>query len=92
MQYILSTILIAAGLTILSACHNPQPEADNLLLQAEQLMDEHPDSALLLIDSIFYPEKSLNKEDYMRYSVSRVRARYKNWLPIYEHTLIFKDR
>jgi hypothetical protein len=48
-----------------------------MLQKAEQLIDEYPDSALLLIDSIFYPEKSLNNEDYMRYLVRLVQAKKK---------------
>lgn len=92
MNRIVCTILIVAGLSFLSACNNPQPEANKLLTQAEQLMDDHPDSAMLLIDSIFYPEKSFNKKDYMRYWVARVQARYKNYVPVTEDTFIFEAR
>jgi len=81
-------LLIPLASTMLS-CSNPQPQATILLTQAEQLMDSHPDSAILLIDSIFYPGKSFSKKDYMRYWVARVQARYKNHLPVKEDTLIF---
>ena len=74
---------------LLFSCRNPQPEASQLLARAITLVDENPDSALRLIDSIFYPEESLNKEAYMRYLVTQVQARYKNYLPIQEDTLIF---
>ncbi|MEA4916260.1 tetratricopeptide repeat protein [Proteiniphilum sp.] len=89
MKFTYHICLLVWIITAMLSCGNPQPYATKLLAQAEQLIDEHPDSALLLIDSIFYPEKSLSKEEYMRYSVARVRTRYKNYLPIYEDTLIF---
>ena len=76
----------------LASCSNPQPEAITLLKAAEQLADTRPDSAMQLIDSIFYPDKSFNKRDYMRYWVTRVQVRYKNYLPVDEDTLIFKAR
>jgi len=81
--------IIIIGLA-LASCSNPQPEAVTLLKAAEQLADSCPDSALQLIDSIFYPEKSFNKRDYMRYWVTRVQVRYKNYLAVDEDTLIFK--
>ncbi|MDO5523238.1 MAG: hypothetical protein Q4G48_04240 [Bacteroidia bacterium] len=77
---------------MLPSCLHPQPEAPQLLEQAEALMESHPDSAMLLIDSIFYPEESLHKADYMRYLVARVQARYKNYRPVAEDTLIFVAR
>ncbi len=76
----------------LASCSNPQPEAVTLLNAAEKLADSRPDSAVQLIDSIFYPEKSFNKRDYMRYWVTRVQVRYKNYLPVHEDTLIFRAR
>lgn len=57
----------------LSAC-NPQPEANKLLYEAQRLVESHPDSALKLIDSIFYPEKSFNKRNYMNYLMVRVQG------------------
>ena len=76
---------------LLVAC-NPQPEAPELLEQAQLLMEDHPDSALLLIDSIFYPEKSLSKHDYMYYQVAKVQAKYKTYRPVKDDTLIFEAR
>jgi tetratricopeptide (TPR) repeat protein len=91
MRSLLFTIVVTAGLSILSAC-NPQPEASSLLEEAEHLVERHPDSAMLLIDSIFYPEKSLNHECYMRFLVTQVQAKYKTYRPIHEDTLIFRAR
>lgn len=89
MNRIVCNILIIVGLSFLSACNHPQSEAHTLLAQAEQLMEEHSDSALLLVDSIFYPEKSFNENDIMCYNLIRVQARHKNFLPITEDTIIF---
>lgn len=72
----------------LSAC-NPQPEANKLLYEAQRLVESHPDSALKLIDSIFYPEKSFNKRNYMNYLMVRVQARHKNYIDISRDTTIF---
>jgi len=79
-------------IAVLSSCGKPQPQASQLLARAEQLIEDYPDSALMLIDSIFYPEKSFNKKDYMYYCLVRVQARHKNYLPISEDTLIFEAK
>ncbi len=73
------------------AC-NPQPEAPALLAQAELFMESHPDSAMLLIDSIFAPEINLSNKQYMHYLVAKVRAKYKNHQNVSEDTLIFRAR
>lgn len=76
-------------LLFFSAC-NPQPEARQLLEQAERFADkEQVDSGLHLIDSIFFPEKSFGKEDYMYYLVTRVRLRYKGFRDVKSDTAIF---
>lgn len=92
MKRILYIIFICIIPFFFSACNNPQPKASIMLQKAEQLIDEYPDSALLLIDSIFYPEKSLNNEDYMRYLVRLVQAKKKTDNQISEDTLIFIAR
>ena len=43
-------------------------------------------------DTIFYPEKSLNKHDYMYYQVAKVQAKYKTYRPVKDDTLIFEAR
>jgi len=47
---------------------------------------------MLLIDSIFYPEKSLRYEHYMHFLVTQVQAKYKTRRSIHEDTLIFLAR
>lgn len=85
-----SLLFLITGLLV--SCLNPQPQAPQLLADAQRLMEDRPDSAMLLIDSIFYPEKSLGKPQYMQYLVTRVQARYKNYRPVAEDTLIFAAR
>lgn len=88
MKKTVSILCFSFCLLLFSGC-NPQPEAPDLLRQAEQLAETNPDSAMLLIDSIFYPEKSLNREQYMNYLVTRVQVRYKNSRDIDGDTLVF---
>lgn len=76
---------------LLFSCRNPQPEASQLLARAITLVDENPDSALRLIDSIFYPEE-MPKYKYMEYLVRRVQVNYKTYNTISTDTLIFKAR
>ena len=86
----LHLLLLIVSLSLF-AC-SPQREASDLLRQAQSLVDTQPDKALQLIDSIFYPERSLNRREYMSYLVTRVQARHRNFLPINEDTLIFIAR
>lgn len=91
MRVVVHILCIVFCLLLPVAC-NPQPEAPLLLQQAGGLIECCPDSAILLIDSISYPEKSLRKKEYMQYHIIRVQARYKNFCPIAEDTLIFAAR
>ena len=81
-------IFICFGLSCLAAC-NPQPEAPRLLAEAERLVESNPDSAMLFIDSISYPDKSLGRAQYMQYLVTRVQVYYKNYRDISGDTLVF---
>lgn len=71
---------------------NFRSESALLLKQAQELMESRPDSAMLLLDSIIYPEKNLTQRNYMNYLVVNVQARHKNYLPIDKDTLIFQAR
>jgi hypothetical protein len=67
-------IFISFGLSCLFACNNPQSEASKLLEDADYLLKSKPNSTMTLIDSIFYPEKSLSRGNYMRFLVLQVQA------------------
>lgn len=45
-------------------------------------MESRPDSALFLINSLFYPQEKLSREQCMRYIVSRAQARHENHLEL----------
>ena len=84
-------LLFIVPALLLLAC-NPQREASDLLRQAQSLVDTQPDKALRLIDSIFYPERSLSTRQYMSYLVTRVRIHHQNSIPINDNTFIFTAR
>ena len=86
----LHLLLLIATLSLF-AC-NPQREASDLLRQAQSLVDTQPEKALQLIDSIFYPERSLSRREYMSYLVTKVQARNRSYLPVNEDTFIFTAR
>lgn len=93
MKSVFYILLMAIGLSFLGECNpNPQPEAFRLLGDAERLIESNPDSAMQLVDSLFYPEESFLHKDYMRYLVLRVQARYKTHRPVAEDTLVFRAR
>ncbi|MDR0334186.1 MAG: hypothetical protein LBI15_12095 [Dysgonamonadaceae bacterium] len=89
---IIHILLSIFTILLLFACNPQREEASDLLRQAQALVEIQPDSALQLIDSIFAPERSLSKRDYMSYLVTRVQTRYKNYLPIDNDTLIFNAK
>lgn len=91
MRTLITIISITITTYFFVAC-NPQSESTKLLTEAQRLVESNPDSAMQLIDSIFYPEKSLNNDNYMRYLVTRTQAKYKTYRPIEEDSLIFKAR
>ena len=90
-RIIIHIVVITIGVFFLGGC-KPQPEAPQLLADAQRFMENNPDSAMLLIDSLFYPEKSLRHEDYMRYLGLHVQARYKTNRPVADDTLVFRAR
>lgn len=62
---------------------------NDLLVQAQQLADEKPKEALILLDSIQSPE-SMDKENYMQYIVTRTQAKFKSGQDITNDTIIFE--
>ena len=84
-------VTLHLALLVMIAC-NPQPEADSLLTRAREVIENHPDSAMHLIDSIFYPERSLNRGQYMEFLVTQVKAKHKTYRSVAEDTLIFKAK
>ena len=69
LSYIIGLFLILS----LSACHDGG-NATTLLHQADSLMQEFPDSALSLLESISHPEK-LSGSERADYAIFLTRAR-----------------
>lgn len=68
-------LYLSLGLLLLMACAGGA-SADGLLSAAEALMDERPDSAGLLLDSV--DVSALNEEQSARYALLHTIAAYKN--------------
>lgn len=81
--------LIFSFCSLLFFSCNPRSETSLFLKDASRLAESHPDSALRLLDSILYPETSLDKTEYMQYMVRKVQLRYKTFYDISGDTLIF---
>lgn len=92
MRKLLPGILLISLSCLFNACRTSYSPDVNLLNKATSLVETDPKQALKLIDSIFMPEHKLNKEQYMRYVVTRVQVYYKNYRDISTDILIFKAR
>ena len=69
-------LLIFGFLLLLMACSQPDREAKRLLLQAESIVETHPDSALHLIDSVMHLEVYFSEDERMEMALLQGRAIY----------------
>ena len=67
---------ITTILCMLLAC-GPRKEYKETLLKAEELMDDHPDSALQILDSLGQHEVEFNRHFRMQYLLHRMNAENK---------------
>jgi len=81
-------ILICALLLSIS-CNRPSRMADRILKKAETIVEQHPDSALVLLDLIRHPQ-NLGKKQRCHYLLLQVQAKDKSYRDITSDTLIFK--
>lgn len=65
-------------LMILAACNRSNPQVKAILQQADALMEEHPDSAYSLIDSLHY-RQSLSKKETALYALLLAKAKDKTY-------------
>jgi len=84
-KYYLFLCLFAIGFSY----HNRSDRAENILSNAEMLVDTLPDSALVLLNKIQNPQR-LKKPQYYDYLLLRVQAKDKTFDDITQDTLIFK--
>ena len=73
------------------SCNRDSGKVAGILRAAEDVMEQNPDSALVLLDSIPEPYE-LNKKQHAEYILCLVRAKYKSDKDISNDTLIFKAR
>ena len=69
-------VYITTILCMLLAC-GPRKEYKETLLKAEELMDDHPDSALQILDSLGQHEVEFNRHFRMQYLLHRMNAENK---------------
>lgn len=88
MRKLLYLCLLLPVLALLSgSCGSDGPAADRVLSLADSLMFVRPDSSLLLLESLPSPQK-LGQERRARYALLLTQARYKNYLPLEDDSLI----
>lgn len=83
-------VLLAVFLSFIS-CNNEKRKNVQILENVEKVINQHPDSALKLLNSIIYPE-DLNKKQYNRYKLLEIQAKDKNYKDISKDTIIYKVR
>lgn len=69
---------------------NRHTDAPFLLTKASLMAEVDPEKSMLYLDSIQNPSVSLSRKQYMKYAVTRVQVRYKNFLDITSDTVIFE--
>ncbi|MDR0231791.1 MAG: hypothetical protein LBI82_06695 [Dysgonamonadaceae bacterium] len=80
-------IVIFVLLLFFFSCNWKNKKAEKIFIQVENLIEQNPDSALILLELIEFPEK-LNPENYANYLLLRVQAKHKTHRSIAEDTLI----
>ncbi|MCL1933172.1 MAG: tetratricopeptide repeat protein, partial [Candidatus Azobacteroides sp.] len=87
-------LLIAIGglllllFVVIISCSKHESSEEELMNSAESIIEQHPDSALKMLDSVLFPE-NLNKRLYNKYNLLRVRAKDKCYKDITGDTIIF---
>ena len=84
---IFSLIFLSLFFLVVS-CQKQSVRIKPILQKAETLLEQHPDSALVLLEEILYPQ-SLKKSLYYQYYLLHLQAKYKNYKHITTDTLVF---
>jgi tetratricopeptide (TPR) repeat protein len=88
-MYIRIIILSLLTSLLISSCQKEKIEP--ILEQARTVMEQDPDSALVILDEFNDAEK-LKKELYYKYQLLKIQAKYKSYKDITTDTLIFTIR
>jgi len=84
-------LLLPLNFIIFSSCNSESKQADKILQAAENIVEQFPDSALYLLDSIRNPYE-LNRGLQAKYNLLLVESKYKEEKDISDDTLIFKAK
>ena len=83
--------IVFVSLSVFWSCDSDSEKTAGILQAAENTVEQYPDSALVLLDSIQNPYE-LNREHHARYLLLLVQAKYKCEKDISNDTLIFQAR
>ena len=81
--YLLINILL-----LISCTCTQQQGANNILIQAENIVEQQPDSALRLLNTVLFPE-NWNKSRFNKYNLLLLQAKDKSYKDITSDTIIF---
>lgn len=87
LTYRLSGPALLVGLLVISLLCGCRHSIDPLLAKADALMEEHPDSSMMILTRI-EPQKITNDEDKALYGLLYTQARDKNQLTLEDDSLI----
>ncbi|MDR3327399.1 MAG: tetratricopeptide repeat protein [Prevotellaceae bacterium] len=89
MKTFLKSIGLLLFFVLINCCFSCKRQADDVLFsEVENILEQQPDSALHLLQSILFPE-DLNKSRFNKYSLLTVQAKDKSYRDITADTLIF---
>lgn len=74
---------------VVSCNENKNNETSELLDRAESVLNNNPDSTLIILDSILFPDQ-LNKKLYYKYKLLQIQGKDKTSKNISEDTIIFE--
>ncbi len=91
MKKFISCLPVVWVIVMLASCNRQTDRVDSILERAANIVEQYPDSALLLLDSIPNPYE-LNKSQFAHYMLRSVQAKDKAYKDITSETLIFEIR
>lgn len=91
MKLICVYFLVLFTTILLASCRNQSPSAEAIFEEVESIVEQYPDSALRLLDSIQNPYE-LNKSQFAQFTLRSVQAKHKAEKDIAADTLIFQAK
>ena len=85
-RYVVILILLFTGYSC-----SRQERTQDILVQAENIIEQQPDSALRLLNSILFPE-NLDKSKFNKYNLLQIEAKDKDYKDITSDTIIFATK